>query len=147
MSLSVATPNLERDISEIISTIIWQMVNQKCEPVKAPERPAAMRRSRIQIYGSWNGTITVSATDDVAATVVSGMFRGLARNGDELQLRDALNELTNILGGNIKTLLPSPSKLSLPQTTEEAPHDRNQEFWYAISPANGMLAINIQEND
>jgi chemotaxis protein CheX len=34
------------------------------------------------------------------------------------QINDALGELTNIIGGNIKGLLPEPSHLSMPAVTE-----------------------------
>ena len=36
------------------------------------------------------------------------------------QTQDALGELTNMVGGNIKALLPVPSRLSLPAVAEGA---------------------------
>jgi chemotaxis protein CheX len=36
------------------------------------------------------------------------------------ETRDALGELTNMMGGNLKALLPGPSRLSLPTVVEES---------------------------
>ncbi len=38
------------------------------------------------------------------------------------QVQDALGELTNILSGQLKALLPEPCRLSLPAVAEEADH-------------------------
>ena len=35
-------------------------------------------------------------------------------------VRDALGEITNMIGGNVKALLPTPSRLSLPTVVEGA---------------------------
>ena len=46
------------------------------------------------------------------------------------QVQDALGELTNILGGQVKSLLPEPCRLSLPAIAEgtdyafRGPHDK-----------------------
>jgi chemotaxis protein CheX len=36
---------------------------------------------------------------------------------DDEQVGDALGELTNMIGGNIKSLIPGPSRLSMPTVT------------------------------
>ena len=53
-------------------------------------------------------------------------------------LTDAIGELANVLGGNVKGLLPGPSLLSLPTVSaEEAPprsvSSEAQELWFLCS--------------
>ena len=46
------------------------------------------------------------------------MFDITAAEAVPADLQDALAELSNMIGGNLKTLLPGPSFLSLPTVTE-----------------------------
>jgi CheY-specific phosphatase CheX len=68
----------------------------------------------IQITGAWNGTVTMHYPMPLAKKVASIMFD---LNGGPVEnelIQDALGELTNMTGGNIKSLLPEPCFLSLP---------------------------------
>ncbi len=68
----------------------------------------------IQITGAWNGTVTMEYPMPLARQVASIMFD---LNGGPIEnelIQDALGELTNMTGGNIKSLLPEPCFLSLP---------------------------------
>ncbi len=68
----------------------------------------------VHITGAWNGTVTVLYPMSLAKQVASIMFDLHGEPvGNEL-LQDALGELTNMTGGNIKSLLPEPCFLSLP---------------------------------
>lgn len=70
--------------------------------------------SRIFITGAWDGSVSVECSDALSRRIASGMF-GVPDGKVSLEdVQDALGELVNILGGNIKALFPSPSQLSLP---------------------------------
>ena len=49
----------------------------------------------------------------LARTLTAQMFQA-DRQPDLDEVRDALGELANMLGGNVKALLPAPSRISLP---------------------------------
>jgi chemotaxis protein CheX len=71
--------------------------------------------SSVSISGSWNGHI-VYASSIVAARKAAAAF--LAVEPDEVSqedLSDVLGELANIVGGNVKAMLPPGALLSLPQ--------------------------------
>jgi chemotaxis protein CheX len=71
--------------------------------------------SSVSITGSWNGVV-VYASSTAAARKAAAAF--LAMGEDEIgpeDLSDVLGELANIVGGNIKAMLPPGSLLSLPQ--------------------------------
>ncbi len=78
----------------------------------------SMMTGCIQITGAWQGAVTVECSGGLARRVASIMFGEDACDITSDQINDALGELTNIVGGNIKALLPEPSHLSMPAVTE-----------------------------
>ncbi|GAB1694710.1 chemotaxis protein CheX [Krasilnikovia sp. M28-CT-15] len=71
--------------------------------------------SSVSITGSWSGHV-VYATSTTAARRAAAAF--LAMEPDEVSeedLTDVLGELANIVGGNVKAMLPPGALLSLPQ--------------------------------
>ena len=72
----------------------------------------------IQISGAWEGAVAVQCSERAARQAACTMF-GLAEADVTLaDLQDALGELTNMTGGNIKALLPEPCHLGLPVVVE-----------------------------
>jgi len=68
----------------------------------------------IQITGAWNGSVTIHYPMFLAKQVASIMFDLRGKPVENELIQDALGELTNMTGGNIKSLLPEPCFLSLP---------------------------------
>jgi chemotaxis protein CheX len=71
--------------------------------------------SSVSITGSWTGHI-VYASSTTAARKAAAAF--LAVQPDEVSqedVSDVLGELANIVGGNVKAMLPAGAYLSLPQ--------------------------------
>ncbi len=75
---------------------------------------------RVEITGQWEGAVTIDCDAELAARIAAAMF-GMEDGGAEPdEIRDALGELANMAGGNIKSLLPAPSQLSLPTVSDHA---------------------------
>ncbi len=72
----------------------------------------------IQITGAWDGAVTLRCSPRIAARAASILFGVEPAAASPDQVRDVVGELTNVLGGNIKALLPQPSRLSLPAVVE-----------------------------
>lgn len=72
----------------------------------------------INITGGWQATVALQLPRVLAARVASVMFH-LGEVPPSLEdMQDAVGELTNMLGGNIKALLPGECHLSLPAVVE-----------------------------
>ena len=74
--------------------------------------------SQIHIHGEWNGTVRLDLSRLAARHATSAMF---GMEDDELtdaDITDAVGELVNVMGGNIKGLVAGPSHLTLPEVTE-----------------------------
>jgi len=71
----------------------------------------------IQIAGAWTGAVIVYTSARLANEAASKMLAIPAEKIEEEDIQDALAELTNMVGGNIKSLVPGPSLLGLPSVT------------------------------
>lgn len=72
----------------------------------------------IEIDGAWRGSVTV-ACSRVLASLAARVFFGLTDDPNTeptaTQIEDALAEVTNMTGGNLKAIFPEPCVLSMPQ--------------------------------
>ena len=84
-------------------------------PVPAPP-PADLVSAWVDISGPWTGSVVVSCAPATAQALTESvlMMRPPTQADDE-DVADALGELANVLGGNIKSVLPGESRLGLPQ--------------------------------
>lgn len=72
----------------------------------------------VQITGRWEGAITVACSPGLATRLAGAMF---AMEADELgdeEIRDAMGEIANMTGGNVKGMAPGENTLTLPTVTE-----------------------------
>jgi chemotaxis protein CheX len=68
----------------------------------------------VHIAGEWTGCVLITLTPGVALATTAQML-GLAITAVTLDdEREVASELANMVGGNLKSLLPAPSFLSLP---------------------------------
>jgi chemotaxis protein CheX len=76
----------------------------------------------VLIVGAWHGAVMLQCPLSLASTLADQMFQsGSEPTLDEV--RDALGELTNMLGGNLKAVLPGPSQISLPTVAVGSDYD------------------------
>ena len=68
----------------------------------------------VHVSGEWNGSVFLQCGVEVAAALAEAMFAADPGTLSDDEVSDALGELTNMVGGNVKSLLPAPSRLSVP---------------------------------
>lgn len=73
---------------------------------------------QINISGNWNGSIQLQTTLAYARLMASAVFKTEPDQLDLSEVIDSLGEMLNIVAGQIKSLLPGSSLLSLPVVTE-----------------------------
>ncbi|HKX27438.1 MAG TPA: chemotaxis protein CheX [Blastocatellia bacterium] len=76
----------------------------------------------VRISGDWDGAVTLHCSSAFARRVAALMFDIPEQNATFEHEQDALGELVNMVGGNIKSLLPAPSHLSLPAVKHGVAH-------------------------
>lgn len=72
----------------------------------------------VQISGGFTGAVHLVCGRGVIRTAAAQMFSVPEDDLSDEDLRDALGELTNMVGGNIKTLLAGTEYISLPTVIE-----------------------------
>lgn len=114
--MDTATVDLDRIISDIWAAMLGLSLEPHHDaPVFAPDERVAT--GIVQITGDFEGAVTVQLTARKASQVAGLMF---AMEPDEIgadEVSDAVGELANMAGGNVKSILSGSCQLSLPSVT------------------------------
>lgn len=103
-----------------ITSMVWSST-LGLEPVPAEKAVVDPNEERVtgcvQISGSWDGAILLEFPGNMARRLTAIMFGSDPETTNVEEVHDAIGELTNMVGGNVKSILASPSQLSLPVIT------------------------------
>jgi chemotaxis protein CheX len=119
MEASMQAHVADEDIAMIVESIFTDLLGIQVQRIPGAHVLAAFDRTvsgLVQITGAWEGAVAVACPQELAHHAASAMFGGEPPGGAEVA--DALGEVANMAGGNIKALLPGPSRLSLPAVAE-----------------------------
>ena len=114
---------LELSITEIVTTVFDSVLGLQAVPDDSFQLTKHLQHTYagvVPISGAWDGAVAVQCSDQLARQVATTMFGLSADEITVAELQDALGELTNMTGGNIKALLPEPCQLGLPVVVEGA---------------------------
>lgn len=107
----------DTDIVKVVSLICTSVLGLECIPAAelSTALPMAMTAC-VQITGSWQGAVVLACPENFAAHAAAVMFNLPADDRNPTDMQDAIAELTNMIGGNIKGLLQvnEACHLSLP---------------------------------
>ena len=123
--MSVEVEVNENDLAEMVEQVWESYLDPEGVSPLIPtydENQPSEVHSSVFITGSWTGHI-VFASSTAAARRAAGAF--LAMEPGEVSpddLSDVLGELANIIGGNVKAMLPPGALLSLPQVVLASDH-------------------------
>ena len=116
--MSVNTSDLTSVTQAVWSTVLGHELDVDNSAGFHLMRPTPTLASVVQISGAWNGAVIVHCTTSLArraTEIMLGIAEGAASAED---IADALGEIANMIGGNIKSLVLEPSHLSLPAVSE-----------------------------
>jgi chemotaxis protein CheX len=108
---------------EQLRGIVWQVWTAyldsepgvRTAPEPGPDADPAEVTASVGISGACNGLTVMRCSRSSAAMIAGAMLDIEPATAHVDDLTDAVGELVNILAGNVKSLLPQPSHLSLPQ--------------------------------
>ena len=110
---------LEEEVTQIASTV-WETVLGlnlvRCDSAPTPDDEVVA--GLVQVTGAWEGAVTIETSADFARQAAATMFGLDPDAASSADTQDAIGELTNMTGGNVKSLLPEPCQLSLPTVVE-----------------------------
>ena len=96
-----------------IATDVWRdVLNQEIGPAESAE-PGELTGC-IQITGAYRGAVVLIVPRGVARSAAAAMFALEESAVGPDEERDAIGELTNMVGGHVKSMVAGPSQLALP---------------------------------
>ena len=115
--MDIGTHEIHEVVRSIWETVLgWDI--QPSSPSEPSRKDPGCKTGFVQIAGAWEGAIVCISSESLVRRAGGVMF---GMNPDALTvelLHDALGELTNMVGGNLKALLPGPSFLCLPAVVD-----------------------------
>lgn len=112
---------LEQEIIQVTRTV-WETVlgleldRLETHPVvRGGERTIA---GSVRFSGAWNGALALQCPRSLARRAAATMFGVSLTEPAQSEMQDAVGELANMTGGNLKSVLPEPCRLSLPSVVE-----------------------------
>ena len=132
---------LEEEILEITETTWSSMLGLAIEPHPCSSFSCEEDKllvGLVDISGAWEGTVIFHGTDELARSAASQIFSILPEKVQVQDQLDAMYELSNIISGNIKSLLPEPCQLALPKVV------RGSEVVSEMSGANCVSKLHFE---
>jgi chemotaxis protein CheX len=102
-------------IEQIAQSVFATMLNLDLVRVDG-ETPSDQESllAAVHIAGEWTGTVVLALSPAIASESAGAMLQMPAADVTDADREEVASELVNMVGGNLKSLLPGPSFLSLP---------------------------------
>jgi chemotaxis protein CheX len=91
-------------------------------PEVPPDREEPVLTAFVLLAGGWDGALMIQCPATLARRCASQMFDSPMDAVTESDVNDALGELANMIGGNLKSLIPGSCTLSLPAVVDGRDH-------------------------
>lgn len=119
----------DNQIAEITANICQAMlgINIEKTPSEAADPTSLDCSASVQIFGQQNAIIQVFVCEKAAQTLACSMFETKPGNASGGEIEDAVSEVTNMIGGNIKGIFNCDCQLSLPSFTRD--NGGTQDQW------------------
>jgi hypothetical protein len=144
----VITELLDAATVQSIADEVWPSLvgdGEAFVPVPVPP-PADVVSAWVDIVGPWTGSVVLSCAPATATALAESVLMTRPPTVvDDEDVADALGELANVLGGNIKSVLPGESRLGLPRIGTAPPRGRLDDVRSLAGQWRGdFLTITVQ---
>jgi len=128
----------EEEISQFVNDIWSTFLSVKVSTTSKPFKPKGQGNTLagcVQITGEWQGSVTLYAPKEIGRKIAATMYSLDEAAVENQQIQDVVGEITNILAGNIKSILPAPCSISLPSVavTDFNLHHPGSEMLSAVN--------------
>lgn len=115
--------DLEQDLVDITRSVWKTTLGFDVAAFLEPPSPDAGPEicATVELRGAWSGSLSLHCPRDLARRAAAAFYGRSPAEVVDAELRDAVGELANMTGGNLKGLLPGPCVLSTPRAGESRP--------------------------
>jgi chemotaxis protein CheX len=122
MQAEIHLETYRADISQLAESVFLTMLDLEVHPADSNSLPETeMITGAVYYAGPWRGAVLLQCDRAQACAFAARLMRAVQPIAFDDDARDAIGELTNILGGNLKPLLPHGVALSSPSVVEGYP--------------------------
>ncbi len=107
----------ENEIAQLVESVWTSVLGWEACPSAEALPSAAYLTGSVTIQGSWTGRVLLHGPPEFVGEAAASMFGLPPGELTPEQMHDALGELTNIVGGNLKALFGGVCCLGLPEVT------------------------------
>ena len=117
---------IEQIVKDIFSTVLDIELSRDTEVRDVSlASPHDNMMASIQITGGWLGCVVLGMSSEVARQTAASMFGRPMEHMSNIEECEVAAELVNMIGGNLKSVLPNPCHLSLPDVASGRDFDLN----------------------
>ena len=107
------------ELAQIVKSVFGNMVNLEVSECGTPWFPGGNRlTSAVHLTGDWKGAVLLECDWLLACRFASRFLSLDPSDTPDDVVRDMLGELANMIGGNVKCVLKSGIKLSMPSVVD-----------------------------
>jgi len=119
MPIALHVESYQQEVTQIVEYVFQTMLGVEVQPgPRADSSPAAALTAVVYFVGEWKGAVLLQCSLEQAFAFTSHLMPALRPTTVDADVRDALGELANMLGGNLKSVLPPGVALSMPSVVE-----------------------------
>jgi CheY-specific phosphatase CheX len=145
----------ERHVIEATSRFWEQMLAMKLEPEPIQPKFCVGHQhllGRIDLSGAWKGRVEIRMADGLARVATAAMMMQPLETVADADMMDAISEVANMIAGVIKSSLPQPCAMSLPQSAVEACNfcgveARGNAIDVAFRHTDGKMVVRVWEDE
>ncbi len=119
----------EQTLQQVVTDVCSGMLGLELEPSEQFTCDDVDALSAvIRISGGWESLVQVLTPRRTAVSIAANMFAMSEDELSEAEIRDAVGEIVNMVGGNLKGIVEGESSLSLPcvgEVSGSAPFDHS----------------------
>jgi len=106
----------------------------------------------VDLHGNWKGRIEVRMTGGLAQQATAAMLMMPVESVAEADTLDATKEIANMIAGTIKSSLPRPCSMTVPESAFEPDHyceapQKEDSIAVAFRHDSGDLLVRIHEEE
>lgn len=111
-------------IAEIVQSVFATMLDLEVSAVESPCLPVGHRlTSSVYLHGDWNGAISLACSHPHACHFAGKFLACDPPESVDDDVRDVVGELTNMIGGNVKSHIPGTIRLSIPSVIDGSDYE------------------------
>ncbi len=134
-----------RELTRTVWSTVLGLDAEDGEPPAESMEPSLT--SSVDIRGGWEGTVSLCCPDALGRKLAAAMLECKEEQTTPHLIADAVGELTNVIGGNLKAMVPGPCTLSLPRIHASGsfpePSARELCLWFACEGRRFRVTVRV----